>query len=623
MMGELDMEEKIPEEKKLPLEESSGQEEESCKGLFFRVDRKRADYFADVGKIESDSQADTLSAQRYSAFLQSIGLSVSSLDTVPIKVPPTRQIAIAGQPTHLLPRIAGSFAHITSKTITAISITVGPAKESYGRYLGSLLRRSGVYALASMASPFVALALAPFLTHHLSRTDYGILAVLTTAIALMAGISQLGLGSAFFRVYNYDYEAASDRTKVLSTTLILLLCCLLPLTLTALIAAPWLAAFLLGRADLADLVRLATLVVLLQNLTVPSFAWLQAENRAGFFVLLSTVGLLTNLGMTFVLVGAFHLGIGGALLATGCSYILVLLCTLPPLLLRVGKFAVRLDIVRALLAFGLPNAVSFASAWILQLVDRFLLAHIRSLSETATYSVAYTLGSVLSIVVLSPFSLVWPSTLFLIARRQDARHIFRLIFRWYSLFLLFATYALSLVVLFVLNVFFPASYRSAADIIPLVALSTMFYGLYSYLMLGMNICKKLWYAVLFLTSAALLNIGANFVLIPLYGLLGAALATLMAYAVLALETYLLNQRIYPVPFEKGLFGLGLWLTIGCYQSGSLLAQGRPFWLAWSILLLFLLFCGIGLFALGRFWTLLHRVRYGRAPHSGLTARCRT
>ena len=109
------------------------------------------------------------------------------------------------------------------------------------------------------------------------------------------------------------------------------------------------------------------------------------------------------------------------------------------------------------------------------------------------------------------------------------------------------------------------------------------------------------HAACFLALAAAINAAANLVLIPLYGSLGAALATLLAYIVLALQTYLLNRRIYPVAFEIGLFGAGLGLTVLLYVGGSWLAQGRPFWIFWGISGGFLLLCGIGLSGLDRLW----------------------
>jgi O-antigen/teichoic acid export membrane protein len=604
------------------------------KGLLSRVIRKRADYFADVNDTDGEAcPIDHLPTQRYDAFLQSLGFSLVPLSSLPVTASPlpiedqpTDQMALreqiadqcqlvalsaasadpGDQPTSILPKLVQPLAgDVASQKTETISIRVAVPRESYGSHLGNLLKRSGIYALASMVSPCVVLALSPFLTRHLTRADYGALTVLTTAIALVAGVSQLGMGAAFFRVYSYDYEQSVDRKHVLAMTLLLLLACAFPLLLVECLCAPWIAWLLLGNWDMTGVVRVAALVIFLQNLTVPGFAWLRAENRSISFAMISIANLLVNLGMTIALVGWYHLGIGGSLLATGCGYLLVLVCTLPRLLWHTRRFRWRMDIARALLSFGLPNAVSFASAWVLQLADRFLLAHMRSLSETATYGVAYTLGGALSVVVLSPFSLAWPSTLFLIARRQDARQVFRLIFRWYSLFLLFMAYALTLAGSFALMVFFPANYQSAGVVIPMVALSTMFYGFYNYFTLGMNICKKLWYAVLFLASAALINIGANLVLIPRYGSLGAAIATLLAYALLAVATYILNQRIYRVSFEIGLAGLGLGLITGSYVLGMLLARGRAFWTGRAVEVIILLLCGTLLFALGWLWTSWH------------------
>jgi O-antigen/teichoic acid export membrane protein len=255
-----------------------------------------------------------------------------------------------------------------------------------------------------------------------------------------------------------------------------------------------------------------------------------------------------------------------------------------------------------LLGFGLPNALSFTSTWILQLADRFLLGHMRTFSETAVYSVAYTLGGVLSVVVLAPFQLAWPSTLFLLAKNAAASQIFQTIFRWYSLLLLFMTYTLTIAGQFLLVTFYPAAYQGGADLIPLIALSTMFFGVYSFLTLGISIRKKVWYAVGLVTLAATINLGANLLLIPLYGSQGAALATLLAYVVLAGLMYFCNQRIYPIAFEIELFLLGLFLGIVSYLWGNRLAHGQPFWAYWGIVSVLLVLYGVVLLLLGWFWS---------------------
>jgi O-antigen/teichoic acid export membrane protein len=512
-------------------------------------------------------------------------ISVPSTATVP----PTPylfldEIALSEQITWVMPAIS------ESGLLSPKFVTPAWATESYGNQLHALLKRSGIYALSSLATPLVALVLAPFLTHYLTHSDYGALSVLNTAIALGAGLTQLGLASAFFRAYTFDYETHKERMGVLSTILDLLTIVLVPVMLLILLFAPLLSSLLLQDEQFSETIRVASLVLFCQNLTVPGFAWMRAENRAVQFVLLSLANLLINLVVTLLLVGVWHMGIIGSLLAMAGGYGVVAICTLPQILLRAG-FRLYVPIAKNLLSFGLPNVANFLSVWVLQLADRYMLARLGSLAQTAMYTVAYSLGGVLGVLVISPFLLAWPSALFTIAKRKDARRVFQLVFRWYTIALLFSAYVLSLVGMLVLKFIFPAAYGVATPVIPTIALSILFYGLYNYITLGVGLKRKTWLAVIFTTSAALLNVGLNFYLIPHYGSMGAALSTLIAYFVLLIIAYIVNQRLYPIPYEIGKLCLALLIGLGFFLGSSYLAQAQT-----PLVVCGIYFVGISLYA---------------------------
>lgn len=483
-------------------------------------------------------------------------------------------LSIDEQPTWLLPVI-----QVPRGTLAPGARVSGA--EGYASLIRNLIKNSGIYALASLASPLISLVLAPFLTRYLASADYGALAILNTVIALVAGITQLGLNFAFFRAYNYDYESQRDRLGVLSTVVMMLLLISIPTAGIAIMASPWLAALLLGNASLSDPVRVAAVVVLLQNLTVPGFAWLRAENRAMLFSLLSITNLLVGLGANIILVGVLHMGIVGSLIASGGGYAVVVIATLPVILRRAGM-KLRFDIAWGLLIFGLPHTSNLVSGWVLQLSDRYLLGHLASLSQAASYTVAYSLGGVLTSVIIMPFSLAWWAMMYIVAKREDAPRLFRLVFRWFSAILLFATFGFSLFSISLLNLFFPSAYHSAAPIIPIIAASSMFNGIYVIVSVGISIQRKTWLAAVLTTSSALLNVTLNLVLIPHYGASGAAVSTLIAYMVFALMAYVVNQRIYPIPFEIGLFGIALLLGVALYIGSNFLAQTQQIYLAWSI-----------------------------------------
>jgi O-antigen/teichoic acid export membrane protein len=235
------------------------------------------------------------------------------------------------------------------------------------------------------------------------------------------------------------------------------------------------------------------------------------------------------------------------------------------IVLRVG-LRLRLDVAKNVLAFGVPLVLNFTSFWVLQLSDRYLLARFVSLSEAASYTVAYTLGSVIATAVLTPFTLAWPTAMYSIAKRQDAPYVFRLLFRWFGLLLLFAAFALSVAARMVLDWFYPAKYHAAAPIIPIISGSLVFYGVYYVFMAGVNIRRKTWMAGVFTTIAALLNVGLNLVLIPAFRGYGAAASTLIAYVIMATIAYVVNQRLYPVPYEVGRFVVALLVGVSMYAG---------------------------------------------------------
>ncbi|HET9999908.1 MAG TPA: oligosaccharide flippase family protein [Ktedonobacteraceae bacterium] len=471
--------------------------------------------------------------------------------------------------------------------------------ESHTTILRNLLKTSGIYAIASYISPLLSLILSPFLAHSLSKADFGALAVLTTFIALMAGITQMGLSSAFFRVYVWEYESSQDRLKVISTTLMLLFLFSGPILALLMITIPFFVGVLLNSTSYTVALRLAALAIFMQNLTVPGFAWLRAENRAMYYSALTAVQLLITLITTLLLVGKLQMGIVGALLATGSGYAIVILITLPVIVVHAGLSA-RWDITKSLLSLGIPTVTNYISVWVLQLSDRYLLSRMGSLSVTASYAVAYSLGGILSSVIIAPFSLAWPTTMLTIAERKDAPQIFRQVFRWFVLVLLLGAFGLSLLSVVMLHLLFPSGYNAATPIIPVITLSIVFYGTYIVFTVGIGITRKTWLVVIFTTFSALINLGLNLVLIRLFGSMGAAFSTLVAYIALAAVTYFANQRIYPIPFEIGLFAVALLVGITLFETSAFITQNWSLFA--SLALHFVSFCvyGVCLAFLGKF-----------------------
>jgi Glycosyl transferases group 1 len=222
------------------------------------------------------------------------------LQTIPISTSWSSQVMDLDQPTWLLP-VTPRSSRVSSQP--SPSGTKTPDGESYLRLIRNLVKNSGIYAISSLSAPLVTLLLAPFLTHTLSRTEYGALAVLITAAALVTGVTELGLGAGFMRLHSYDSNTRRVQLDALSTYVMLMLLVLIPIAAIGVMAAPWLSTLVLGSASYSSSMRVAVVLVLSQNLSNPGLVWLRVESRAGLFSMISIANLLITAGATIVLVG--------------------------------------------------------------------------------------------------------------------------------------------------------------------------------------------------------------------------------------------------------------------------------------------------------------------------------
>jgi O-antigen/teichoic acid export membrane protein len=165
--------------------------------------------------------------------------------------------------------------------------------------------------------------------------------------------------------------------------------------------------------------------------------------------------------------------------------------------------------------------------------------------------------------------------------------------------LLFAGYALSLLGTILLNQLYSAAYQTGRPIIPLVSASIVFLGIYHVFTTGAHLQRKTWFMTICSTLAALVNFGANLLLIPRFQAMGAALSTLLALIVMTSFAYIVNLRLYPVHYEIGTFTIGLLIGTGFYLGADFIALHQDLYTAWGIRFAALCLYGVCLFLLAK------------------------
>ena len=452
------------------------------------------------------------------------------------------------------------------------------------------------YSFGNLAQNILSIFLIPLYTSILTPKDYGILALMTLTVTLMIIAISAPLISALNRFYyhpNYEY-----RNGLLLFNLFLLIVIKAALlSIIFLIVSPLVCRVLFDGETLISLVKLYTFVLFLTPISNFLTSHLRLKEKARFFVAVSIFKLA--LSLVVILYGLLVLKIGiyapvlGTIVGLGAEIVMslrVLVCksTLVP----------SLSILREPLRYGYALIISGYSNLAIQSGDRYVLRVFDSLGTIGVYSLGYTIASAINTLVVNPLK---QSLLPVVLRQEKNSAEQKLFLKSAAVLYYFGGTLMALgLSLFAKEVIMLVARKPefwyAWVIVPIISFSYIQHGLGLFLSWGLVMKNKSYQMSINLLISAAINIGLNFVFIPLWGIIGAAFATLISYiAWNGLKIYY-SAKFYDLHFDLWRLGhitavgLGLYLVSSAIvNTGSMpLDLGIKFLILLTYPLLFLI-----------------------------------
>jgi len=439
----------------------------------------------------------------------------------------------------------------------------------------SLLRETALYGIPGVVSRSMGLLLLPVLTNVLPPDRFGNLKLTYVLIGPILLFMVFGMGTSLVR----HLIGAEDKESVFSTHFWpLFTVSTLLAALTALAAGP-IAHSYFSKSLPGDemLIRLAAIILWFDAMTTLPYSLLRAENRPWLYLAGMLSSTLVYAVLVVLLLGKLGWDVEGVLVANAAGSATSFVLFLP-----VFKRYLRLRFDRATFAiyfaFGFPIIFSSLGKTILDLADRLILDRLQGPEVVGYYSAGYQIGA-LSNLAVAAFTMAWKPFLVRVSTEPDSERTYARVMTFSLVLLCWMTVATSLLAGEIVSLkFFGFSlvgerYWQGMIVVPAVMASYIFYGAYVNLSVGCDLMKKTHYYAWTTGAAAALNVAACFVLIPDYGMMGAAWATLVAYVFQAALLYWLSQRIYPIRYEWGrIIRLGL-LSLGFYWLAKLSGAG--------------------------------------------------
>ena len=417
-----------------------------------------------------------------------------------------------------------------------------------------LTKDTAIYGISTIVGRFLNFLLVPFYTHFISTAAMGVYTNIYAYVAFLNIVFIYGMDAAFMKYSSL--AAANEKERTFSSAyLAVSLTTLLLSGLLFLLRAPF-NSLMQVPSRYSHLVVYVVFIVLSDTLALIPFANLRLERRAKKFAAIKLGNILLNLGLNLLFFIKLRMGIESIFLANLIASAATLLVLLPEILPRL-RGGIDAGLLRRMLRFGLPYLPASLASIMVHVIDRPIVLRLTDHHTLGLYQTGHKLG-IFMMLVVSMFQYAWQPFFLNNARERNAREIFA---RVMTLFVLAASMLWAVVSLFI-DLFarwefaagrslIAAPFLPGLVIVPVILLAYLFNGIYVNLWAGIYIEEKTKYFPLATGAGALVNVAANWLLIPRLGIMGAGLAVLASYLVMALLLHRVARRFYPVPYEYG------------------------------------------------------------------------
>lgn len=409
-----------------------------------------------------------------------------------------------------------------------------------------------IYGLAIVLPRLINFLLVRLHTDVLPNEGYSENTEFYVVAAFFNVILTYGLETSFFRFFSkHQYKE-----KVLSTALI---CITVSTVLLGTVLFLFRDAIATSLRINLDFYNLLVAITLIDTLVVIPFAYLRVMNKpikfatiklinVGVIVVLNVLFLSSNYGSAQLqslvpVENPVEYIFYANLIASGIVLILVL-----PYVLKV-RLQFDRGIFKNLINYGLPIMVAGLAFVINENLDKWLLPLYEGKYINGAYSACYKLAVFMTLFIQA-FRMGAEPFFFNHSNAENARETYATILKYFTIVgtlgLIIITVYIDLIrPIFISN----ESYLLALDIVPIVLLANLCLGIYHNLSIWYKLTDRTRFGMYISIVGAAITIGVNLVFIPKIGFMASAYATLIAYGLMMLISFVLGRKYYPVPYD--------------------------------------------------------------------------
>ena len=430
-------------------------------------------------------------------------------------------------------------------------------------------KNSFIYSIGNLSVKLTGLVLIPIYTNpkYLSVEQYGILGILEITSLIIIAVIELSLTQSITRWY-WDSEYVNKQKSMFFTVLSTTIGFALLITASLIFNSGKLSVLLFDSRDFSLLIRLMLTGAALEVISSNIQTLLKLQQRATPFVITNIVKLIVNLSVTIVLITRYHLSVE-AIFIGQISGNLVFLLLLSKYILSNISLKFEYTILKEMLTYSYPLIFAAVSANFLSAFDRYSLNYLSTLENVGLYNLGFKIANTVKILLVTSVQMAISPLLFKMMNSPESGRFYSKYMTYFGFATMIMVLSLSLfsqeiIQLFTTDIAYSESYK----LVPVLTMAIFFSMLKDTSLTGLQIAKKTKVISIVIFSVTALNLLLNVLLIPVFGVYGAAFSTFIAQVIFFIIIYYIAQRKYYIPYELRkvllIFLTGSVLVLGTY-----------------------------------------------------------
>ncbi|SFN47968.1 Membrane protein involved in the export of O-antigen and teichoic acid [Algoriella xinjiangensis] len=409
-----------------------------------------------------------------------------------------------------------------------------------------------IYGIGSILPRLIMFALNPFIIGKTSNTDFSIFGQLYAAVSFLNVILTFGFETAFFRFATEEgkYQKVLNTSfwfMVMSSTLFMVL----------------LYVFLQPLAEIADYkdhpeyLLWFGWIAFFDTICVIPFAVLRFKNRPilysvirvfqNVFQAVLTIVLLYYVSESFMTDLGFDNTISYPFISNLIASILGVFLLFG--VIRHVQFKFDKPLFKTMFLYGYPIMIAGLGYILNENFDKLVQRNLIDPASAGSYAACYKLATLMTLFVTAYRMGIEPF-FFKVAKKGDAKQTYANILFFFSIICNIVILAILANLDWIKKIFITdSSYWSALDIVPIILIANLFFGIYYNLSTWYKVTDRTNIGTVISLIGGAITIILNLILLPKYGFMVSAWTTLIAYGVMMVISYIWGQKVYPIPYK--------------------------------------------------------------------------